>query len=361
MEQAVILSLRDTVMKVVGTLPKKFRPSRDSSFRIIPGGSDRKFVRISDHDKKMMLMISDPLDKEFTNYLQIHQYLNGKKLGVPEIYHADEACRTILMEDLGDHSVEYLVKGVLKGDDIMKLYKGVVVFLAELQVEGHKGFEACAPVRERKFDEATMRWETNYFREYFLEKFCRIEPARSRKLDKEFEHLARSLVDEPYYFLHRDFQSQNIFIKDGKVRIVDFQSARQGMLAYDLASILKDAYVVLKDDARKQLVDFYLNYLVKIKGVKIEPERFADVFTRAGLQRNMQALGAFAYLSTIKEKQRYIRYVPAGVKYLHDALTADKENRYPRLSEIVKQDVQEFLAGAGVTTPAPGKIAVERS
>ncbi len=332
----------EEINRAIKKLPKGSKPSKGADFELLPGGSDRKFVRISDQGKKAILMISDPIDKEFNNYLQIQQYLFSKSLGVPEIYFYDKACRILLMEDLGSHSVEYLAKEVLKSDDVIKMYKGIVVFLAELQIEGYKGYDRCQPIKDRRFDYDVLRWETSYFREYFLEKFCHIEPTRTKGLDKEFDYLAKGLVDEPLFFMHRDFQSQNIFIKEGKVRIVDFQGARQGLLAYDLAAILKDAYVVLKDDIRNLLIDYYLTYLEKIKGLKFERDKFYRRFYWAGLQRNMQALGAFAYLSMVKEKNRYIRYVPAGMKYLDDALVQDEGEKFPKLRKIV-EDAQKFL------------------
>ncbi len=333
----------DELVQIIETLPEKYRPSRDAKLERLPGGSDRRFVRINDQGQTMILLISDPVDKEFNYYIQIQQFLYKKGLGVPEIYYKDEGSRIILMEDVGDNSVEYLAREVLKGEEIAKLYKGVLIFLAELQIEGYRGYEDCPAIKERIFDYAMLRGETDYFKEYFLEKFCRIDSSRNRGVEKEFEFLARTLSKEPCYFMHRDFQSQNIFIKDGRVRIVDFQSARQGLLTYDLAAVLKDAYVVLSDDVRMMLVNYYLTYLEKIKGLKLDREKFQYLFYLTGLQRNMQALAAFAYLSTVKGKTRYIRYIPAGVRYLQEALSLDAGKQFARLKRVLEEDVQKFL------------------
>ncbi|MEO0225777.1 MAG: hypothetical protein ABIL05_02370, partial [candidate division WOR-3 bacterium] len=56
-----------------------------------------------------------------------------------------------------------------------------------------------------------------------------------------------------------------------------------------------------------------------------------------------QALAAFAYLSTVKGKTRYIRYIPAGVRYLQEALSLDAGKQFARLKRVLEEDVQKFL------------------
>ena len=94
------------------------------------------------------------------------------------------------------------------------------------------------------------------------------------ELDREFHLLADDLSHEPRYFMHRDFQSQNIYFKDGAVRYIDFQTATRGLLQYDAVSLLKDAYVVLQDSQREALLDFYLDMLIGVWGLALEREAF---------------------------------------------------------------------------------------
>ena len=56
--------------------------------------------------------------------------------------------------------------------------------------------------------------------------------------------------------MHRDFQSQNIYFKDGKPRFIDFQTATKGLLQYDAVSLLKDAYFKLDENIRDELPGF---------------------------------------------------------------------------------------------------------
>jgi len=104
------------------------------------------------------------------------------------------------------------------------------------------------------------------------------------------------------------------------VRYIDFQTATRGLLQYDAVSLLKDAYVVLEDSQREALLDFYLDMLTGVWGLALEREAFARTFHLTGLQRNMQALGAFAYLSMDKKKTAFAAHIPAALSYLAAAL-----------------------------------------
>jgi len=114
-------------------------------------------------------------------------------------------------------------------------------------------------------------------------------------LEDELNHLAFSLDKKPKYFMHRDFQSQNIHFKNGCVKAIDFQTATKGLLQYDLASLLKDAYFVIDEKTRDALVDFYMDVLTEKWDMKIDRQEFVKTFHLAGLQRNMQAFGCLFF------------------------------------------------------------------
>ena len=88
--------------------------------------------------------------------------------------------------------------------------------------------KACSYLRGRSFGYEAFRWETDYFSECFLKRFCGFTVENDEELDREFHLLADTLSREPRYFMHRDFQSQNIYFKDGRVRYIDFQTATRG-------------------------------------------------------------------------------------------------------------------------------------
>ena len=153
------------------------------------------------------------------------------------------------------------------------------------------------------------------------------------KLQQEFHHLARTLAAEPVVFMHRDFQSQNLHLKDTRLIAIDFQTATQGPPQYDLVSLLKDAYFVLSQSERDLLVQYYLKMRSELGSQINDTDKFTHTFHLCGLQRNMQALAAFSFLGTHKKKARFFAFIPPALKYLTEALSIIDD--YPCLRKTI--------------------------
>lgn len=328
-----------------------FGPGSEAS-PLVEQGSDRLFYRLSTDGRCAVLMVSPAGDLDFGRYVEIGRYLHGLGLGVPEIYETDSASSSLLMEDLGDETL-YRVSGRRGGaESLIKEYRAVLDLLAKLQSETKGSFSSCPSVSERSLDYKVLRWETAYFADNFLAGELGLGAEEIGSLDKEFHLLAEAVAEHPRSFLHRDFQSQNILLKDGKVRIVDFQGARGGSSAYDLASLLKDSYIAIPGSLRRE----FLSYFVKRTG---SPGIEAS-FLAAGLQRNMQALGAFSFLSRVKGRRQFRKFIPLGLRHLREGLAALEKSgsppgplpklaalcaRAPDAAHFLKSSPDGFLSG----------------
>ena len=82
------------------------------------------------------------------------------------------------------------------------------------------------------FDAALYRWEQEYFFEYLVEDFLGQDASALRK-NPDFADLAERLGTVARHLVHRDFQSQNLLVKDGEVWLIDFQGLRRGRQQYD--------------------------------------------------------------------------------------------------------------------------------
>ncbi len=285
--------------------------------KITPGGSDRVFYRCVRGEETYILV----WDRDIHNYLKLQKHLYERGIAVPKIFWADESSNLLLIEDLGNDSLYELVK---KKKNIYPIYRAAIEALVKLQVDGYLD----API-DGYYDHEHIKWEQEYFKKHFLRQFCNIPMSKIKKIDDDLESLAEELINKtkPWtnFLMHRDYQSQNIYIKNKRAKIIDFQSARIGPLTYDVAALLKDSYVTLSKEVERKLIEYYLACLRK-KGIKFKKSDFLNIYHLTGLQRNMQALGAFANLSLNKNKTLFRNYIPRGLELLQSGLSKSQFN-----------------------------------
>lgn len=163
------------------------------------------------------------------------------------------------------------------------------------------------------FDAAMYRWEQEYFAEHLLGRHLGRVPADflSRPALRE---MAEWLAALPRVPVHRDCQSQNIMLRDGKAWFIDFQGMRYGRSEYDLASLLCDPYMELTPEERASLI----NYWEQITGAPLD----ASIYSACAMQRLMQALGAFANIGYNMNKSWYLQQIPAGISILRTIAAA---------------------------------------
>ncbi|PJA73975.1 hypothetical protein CO151_11390 [bacterium CG_4_9_14_3_um_filter_65_15] len=281
-------------------------------------GSDRRFWRLAAGDWSAVAMRDVPGSEEFSRQISIGRRLHAAGLGAAEILAVDLSEQTVVMEDLGRRDL-WSVAAELGTDPgpWCELYAPVVDHLLTLQFAGNKTLRDLSEAWDRSLDQDALRWETDYFRTRFLVGHLGWAEADLADLDPEFAALARSVAAQPQVLIHRDFQSRNILLPGGRVRLVDVQGMRSGPLLYDLASLLWDPYVSLPVAARQRLRERFAGGL----GVGCaDPGAVRTMFLAASLQRLMQVLGAFGFLGHVKGKTEYLAHIPRAVANLKLAL-----------------------------------------
>lgn len=278
------------------------------------GGSDRRYYRIGDGK---VLMECRPDDPDFIRHIEYSQFFMSKGIRVATLFSFDHERKTALFEDLGDISLYTWLRGKKDPGIIEEIYRKVIDLLIKIH-----SIKSALP-SFRVFDYRHFRWETEYFVERFLRPVAGIEV--NRTLDEEFHKLALICDSYPKRLIHRDFQSQNIMIKNNMPCIIDFQGARIGPPGYDLASLLWDPYYRLERDLRERLIDYYLERAAS-EIEDFESGSFKESLYFLRLQRHMQALGAYGFLSMIKGKRYFMKYIPEAVRLLKEDIVPLKES-----------------------------------
>lgn len=303
--------------------------------RLAGDGSNRVFFRLSGSRGSLICVIpgeNSPVSlKESESYQYIGTHLARAGVSVPAIISYEPLTGAILMEDLGDYHLEGFVKtaGI---DEIRTMYSAVLEMLILMQTEGVKGFNAAYCFDTRSYDRNLMlERESGYFVRAFLAGYLGMD-IEWEEFASEFEFLAEKATAEPATFLlHRDFQSRNILIYEGKPRLIDFQGARFGPLGYDLASLIFDPYVNLSEELRSALFEKYLDLLGRRIPV---PHNFRKNFWYLALQRSLQVLGAYGFLTKAKGKSFFEPYIPVAFSNLKDMLEREEFLPFKKLREV---------------------------
>jgi len=120
----------------------------------------------------------------------------------------------------------------------------------------------------------------------------------------------------------------------GGPRIIDYQGARMAPPAYDVASVLWDPYHRLDDGMRERLLAYYLDEMKADPAHPFHEAAFRDSLLACRLQRHMQALGAYGFLSEVKGKKYFLKHVPEALRLLREDVAAVRQE-YPELAHLI--------------------------
>lgn len=281
------------------------------------GGSDRRFFRVCLPDKTSFIFMHFGTDvAENSHWAGINDFLAGLNIAVPQIFALDAARHFILLEDLGD--VDLWSQRDLPWDVRRDYYYQVLRQIRNLHAFDLYRIPSRLKLAEG-YGKKLYRWEHQYFQENFVEAVCRLylPPSEQKDLKRELEGLITRLQKTAPALIHRDFQSQNILIKDGRTALIDFQGMRKGCLFYDLGSLICDPYVAFADKERNELLIFYHDLMKPACSY----DEFIGNFWEAAAQRLMQALGAYGFLGLKKKKTDFLRHIDNGASNLLTAAT----------------------------------------
>ena len=287
-------------------------------------GSSRYFLRLSSENRSFVLVVWDGRDEDWPRFLKIQKDLCTVVPFLPKIHSADVVRGLILEEDLGSTTLKnYCLQNAEDSTRIVEKYRSV---LDALFVWQSIKTDASPVIAARSMDLETFLWESWYFAHYCITDYFAAEHLLNSSWERERRALAEEAATLPKVCIHRDFQSENVMLHDGKIRFVDYQGARLGPAGYDVASLLFDPYVEMLNQHMVTELYRYYNGLHK-KGFDQRS------FYICAAQRLMQALGAYGNLSIHKGKQWYKAYIPVAIERLWFVL--NNLQQFPAIAQVV--------------------------
>jgi len=297
------------------------------------GGSDRRYYRVRNDSWSAVLMECRPEDPDFERHLAYTRFFARHTVPVPALLTEDAATKRALFEDLGDTSLYSYLKLPRDHESVESIYRDVLRSLVTLHTTATAHVEECPMLQARIFDYDYLRWETTYFLDRFVGGLRKLEIENRPTLDDELHRLAQAVFEKPRVIIHRDFQCQNIMVHAGGPRIIDYQGARMAPPAYDIASVLWDPYYRLDDAIRSRLLAYYLDEMSGARAPAFDERAFRESLVACRLQRHMQALGAYGFLSG-KGKTYFLKHVPEALRLLK-ADVAEVPGSYPTLARLI--------------------------
>jgi len=266
------------------------------------GASGRTIVRVKTPGREPFIGIHWTDERpDNDSFVPVAHFLKKARLRVPEILHENLKRRVALVEDLGDTDLHSLKDRPFAERE--PYYRSALQQVDRLfYAKPPKDFELMPP-----FDASLYRWEQEYFFEHLVEDQLGMNADFLRE-NPVFAELAERLGAGARHLVHRDFQSQNLLIKDGEVYLIDFQGLRRGRQEYDLASLIFDPYLDHSADERERLLEIW---------EEIADERpETSLFHQCAAQRLMQALGAYGNILKKRGDEWYRPHIATASRLL---------------------------------------------
>ncbi len=283
---------------------------------ILKGGSDRAYWRLSGGGRSIICMEYTTARPDNAAFVPVTRFLASLEVPVPEIVALREDERLVWLEDLG--ADDLWAHREAPWEERRPLYESALAAVARLHAIGEAQLaDLAAPELQPPFDAALYQWEQDYFFDHFVAGYLgRAEDAEFLRESDALSGLVAALGEMSRALVHRDFQSQNIMVRNGVAWLIDYQGLRLGRPEYDVASLLYDPYVSLAEDEREHLKGFYCDLFE----VPVAYAEWEKVYHRCAAQRLMQALGAYGFLGLRKGKPAFLAHIPNALANLRDVL-----------------------------------------
>ena len=277
---------------------------------ITKGASGRTIIRLKPEGFPTYIGIHYTMERaDNANYLPVAEFLTNAKLNVPHVLYDNTARCCALVEDLGDQDLLSMRDEPWEKRE--PVYRSALKQLDKLfYTRPPKDLEFQPP-----FDPEMYVWEQEYFFDNLAESYLGMSSAETQPLRNHpaLKKMSEALGASMKHLVHRDFQSQNIIVKDGKAYLIDFQGMRRGRQEYDLASLIYDPYMNHSAEDREKILAIWEDIT--------EERPLNDILNMCAIQRLMQALGAYGNLVANKNEQWFAQHIPVAANLLRGLVT----------------------------------------
>ncbi len=320
-------------------LPNSLRSaSADASFR--------RYFRIDAPHASFIIMDAPPKQEDCRPFVKVAELMAQAGLRVPQVLEWDQANGFLLLSDLGASTLLQVIQRD-QPQASQGLYLQAVDALIKWQLASRPG--VLPP-----YDAALLRRELELFPDWYLARHrgLRIEGTLRSTLDSTFQTIIEHNLAWPSVYVHRDFMPRNLMAptlatacaalppegtvpclgrpgaaaatalvtaspSGATIGVLDFQDAVYGPITYDIASLMRDAFLSWDEDF---CLDITIRYWEKARKAGLPVGDDFGEFYRGvewmGLQRHLKVAGIFARLTLRDGKPQYLADTPRFISYL---------------------------------------------
>lgn len=296
--------------------------SADASFR--------RYLRI-DADHCSFIIMDAPPDKENCQpFVTVAELMRQAGLHVPQVLAWDEAAGFMLLSDLGGQTMMQGIRPDAPAENLA-LYLGAVGALIQWQ-------KASRPGVLPPYDAALLRRELELFPDWYLARHrgLAVEGKLRQTLDSMFSLIIERNLAWPSVYVHRDFMPRNLMLPpdtgEPRLGVLDFQDAVYGPITYDIASLMRDAFLSWDEE---MVLDVTIRYWQQARAAGLPVGDDFGEFYRGvewmGLQRHLKVAGIFARLTLRDGKPQYLADTPRFIHYIRSTCA-----RYIELKPLLR-------------------------
>ncbi len=311
--------------KVQLFLEKSLKKSDFKIFQLAGDASTRKYYRVVVDNQSLVLMKWDPFKPEKYPFISVLTHFDKAGVHVPKIVDMSASDGLVLLDDLGDLTLERKFWEQKEAEDSFDYYKLAIDEIIKIHYSASVLKKPCTAF-DIEFNTEKFVWEMNYGKDNLIKGV--LGQTLSEKLDSEivaiFTKISETLHKEPKFISHRDYHSRNLMLKFDKMFVIDFQDARMGPVQYDLVSLIKDSYVDIPDDYGNKILDYYFE-CAREHGHTFDRTHFDHIYELQSIQRCFKACGSFASFFHQRDDRRYLKYLTPTLKRVIKSLAGFPE------------------------------------
>jgi len=335
-----------------GLLPSSLRlASADASFR--------RYLRLDRHGGGCaIVMDAPPAQEDCRPFVQVAALLRQAQVRVPEVLTWQPELGFMLLSDLGQQTL-LEVLDAQQPEAALPYFKDAIAALLAWQ-------QASRPGLLPAYDAALLQRELQLFPDWYLgrHKGLALTAAQTQVLGQSFALIVQRNLAAPQGFVHRDFMPRNLMLPHAgfdpheaprRLGVLDFQDAVYGPLSYDIASLMRDAFLSWDEEV---VLDVTVRYWEQARrtGLLDFEDWGSDFgsFYRAvdwmALQRHLKVAGIFARLTLRDGKPKYLADTPRFIHYIRSTAL-----RYRELTPLLRL-IDEVEGWQGASGFAYGRV-----